>query len=858
MNKLLLYIGLVLLTLTSVSAINDPVIYHTFDDDDLTGSDPDDLSGNDYHSTNNGATTGTTGLRGEAFDLDGSADYVLFDDTGSDITGNMTISMWFKDDGLSSQQILVGRSAGTHSTTQYQIQYYSGTLYASVGAGGSTYSATTSVTSKPSDWQHVVMTVCGDTVQVYLDNVAGTSATKSGAQATYTEGGIGARVLGGTPQAFYNGEVDDLLIYDRCLTTGEIEQLYGNGSGVDPLYVAPEVAYGGNITIPINTIFNMSPDSNASYIASENISADNVLTTSGDTLTIDGTNFSKTPSTPTTWSLHGLNISHINVVDFEDNVLSNYTIYYSATGVSGNYTHNSSHVFDLVFTNETYRVVVVSDGYSSYDEYIDMTGREELNVTLYPYYDNYFYFYNGNTNTPITDANITIDLPRSTTDLELVTDVDGKVEFSSIYENVPQNGTYNITFEDLSGFITPITFTRDYSNYSSFPVNESFNISVTNLNITLYYRSNSSLFNKNASVIIEGLANHTTTNGTIYIQNSTIAAGTYRVTVSSDGYYNEEKTFTYTSQDSIDVSLYLLELNASNSGTVTIRTVDEYSRLLDNVEVNLLEYDPSTLSYIEVSECYTDSNGECKFLVETNTKSYKFTASKDIGTSIITASTNAQIFEDDISGGETVVFSEETITLTLSSQETYGINVIQNIIYNISESFNETTNISNIDVSFRSIDGTNLEVCVEYFEVVSGVETSKTGDTFCVVAASAEVTENAYFTLNRSKDYIAKVYIKTDSGNVLLESFKYNSNTSFEQMLINNATLPFFILFLWVLLIGGSLMLKNVPLTGVAITVGAWVLLYIFPSILLTSVAVLQTLIGISLVYIGRKKEDFD
>lgn len=531
-------------------------------------------------------------------------------------------------------------------------------------------------------------------------------------------------------------------------------------------------------------------------------------------------------------------------------------------------TYNISSIYeinDTIFesfttTNLSYSLDISS--YSSDDYIISVTAIEDLsnyelqkNASVFINRPNFLYFFNQQTGLPIQDANITIDLPNYGTDIEAVTDSDGKVFFLSFYNDTLQTGDFAITFEAFIGYVTPITF---FETYSSLPVNESFDITVTNINVTVYYRSNSSIFTLPANVIIEGIANYTVSNGSVFIQNATITNGEYRLTVSSDGFFNEEKSFTFTGQDDLDLNIYMLELNSSNSGTVTVRTIDEFSRLLGASQVNLLEYDTSTLSYIEVSECFTDSNGECKFLVETNTKSYKFSASKIVNGQLVTAITEkGQTFEDDISGGEVVLFSEETITLTLSSQDEYVLNPINNIIYDITENFNNVTNTSNIDVSFRSIDGTNLQVCVEFFEVTGGVEVSKTGNTFCVIASSAEVTENAFFTLNRSKDYIAKVYIKTNTGNVLLEPFRYKSTASFVEQLRSNATLPFVFLFIWLFIIGGSLMLKNVPLAGISIILFSWLLVYFFPNITITSGAVLQTMIGLSLIYVGRKKEDF-
>ena len=78
MKKLLLF-GLVFLMMISgayaISTTNND-LYYSFDDDDLTGSNPQDLTGNYPDGTTSGATTGQTGLINEAFYFDGINDYV--------------------------------------------------------------------------------------------------------------------------------------------------------------------------------------------------------------------------------------------------------------------------------------------------------------------------------------------------------------------------------------------------------------------------------------------------------------------------------------------------------------------------------------------------------------------------------------------------------------------------------------------------------------------------------------------------------------------------------------------------------------------------------------------------------------
>ena len=93
---------------------NDAGRYYSFDDADLSGSNPDDISGYGNDGTNNGATTGATGHINEGFDLDGSSDWV----TGSQITNlsvshDFTVGFWFKADSIAIETAIDAESPST-------------------------------------------------------------------------------------------------------------------------------------------------------------------------------------------------------------------------------------------------------------------------------------------------------------------------------------------------------------------------------------------------------------------------------------------------------------------------------------------------------------------------------------------------------------------------------------------------------------------------------------------------------------------------------------------------------------------------------------------------------------------------
>lgn len=77
-------------------------------------------------------------------------------------------------------------------------------------------------------WTHIAGTYDGTTLQVYVNGVAGTSTTDSGtgsAGSTYTS--LGSR----NTVAFYSGMVDEVGLWSRAITSGEVTTLYNSGNG---------------------------------------------------------------------------------------------------------------------------------------------------------------------------------------------------------------------------------------------------------------------------------------------------------------------------------------------------------------------------------------------------------------------------------------------------------------------------------------------------------------------------------------------------------------------------------------------------------------------------------------------------
>ena len=545
---------------------------------------------------------------------------------------------------------------------------------------------------------------------------------------------------------------------------------------------------------------------------------------------------------------------------FNINLSDYFTVSDSISGLSYCYID-----WDHEETGESFVTNCTGNLSFNYSGHYNFTIETEDKAGLSPFYTdfefrvqprNLAYFYDAVTTTPLNNFNFTLTYP-SGVEYDLTTDANGLLNFSSFDADVLQVGNYNLTLLETTGYLTPYVISATY-NISQIPFNVSYNISRVNVTVNIYYRTNETVFNREAQVVLTEVFNSTTSNGSIFTNNVTIINGEYILYVSSDGYNTEAKTITYTSQESLNISVYLLENNNSNSGTLTVQTVDIAKSFMEGAKVSLKEYDVISKSYKEISECITNSDGECKLLIEVNTKSYIISASKVVNGNTLYGEADPEIFKNDVSGGEEVIFSEEVRTLTLTYTDDFKLNDIYNLNYNIVETFSNVTNISKIVTTFNTLDGTNIKICTQYYRYELGIKTNMSNGLYCIDSSSGIVTPLIDFVLNRSYTYVAEVYIDSENGKSVLESFRYSSINSLEELFKINAILPYFIIFLWVGIIVVGLLTKNMALTGGLAIALSWLEFIMFPSIIILSVTAFKTVLSLIFIFNSRKKEDFN
>lgn len=204
---------------------------------------PAENNASDADGTSNGTlTNGATfavGKVGQAFDLDGVDDFVGITPAASlDFgTGDFSIETWVKFNVLSADQEIFHKVVGMYPNDRaYFLEWDSpATLRFMVhGTTSNQNDFNVPVSLSAGQWHHVAAVRQGNASTLYLDGSSIGSQT-AGSNVDVGSGGF-ARIGQVAPNGVavsrpFNGEIDELAIYNRALGASEIKAIFDAGSG---------------------------------------------------------------------------------------------------------------------------------------------------------------------------------------------------------------------------------------------------------------------------------------------------------------------------------------------------------------------------------------------------------------------------------------------------------------------------------------------------------------------------------------------------------------------------------------------------------------------------------------------------
>jgi Tol biopolymer transport system component len=208
---------------------------------------------NDSVGSNHGTIHGAQWSAGQvnsALSLDGSNDYVnVPDNPALNITTDLTISAWvnFARGGNfqnGSEQAIVSKAVGSgtrNNPYDFRTDNSPEPRLVLVRADAAGHEAVGSGAKHISlrEWHHVIVTVKNNSVDFYIDGIiTGTNGTLI----KYATGNTRPLCVGKRDDGLYfNGLIDEVLIFNRAMSAEEVQLLYqaglnGSGSAMDPLF----------------------------------------------------------------------------------------------------------------------------------------------------------------------------------------------------------------------------------------------------------------------------------------------------------------------------------------------------------------------------------------------------------------------------------------------------------------------------------------------------------------------------------------------------------------------------------------------------------------------------------------------
>jgi hypothetical protein len=189
------------------------------------------------------------GRFGQAAVFNGSSSYISAGNPNSE-GGARSFSAWIKTTSTAFQSIIT--NGGASHASGLNMFVYNNKLYSTSGKGnGENYGPTSSESINTGSWVHCVLTMSGtaigSTLKTYVNGALdGTHTTTILITDTYDAFRIGGRYINGSyAAAWFNGQIDQVRIFNSELTSSQVTQLYNEKPETDTSNFKT-VLYGGN------------------------------------------------------------------------------------------------------------------------------------------------------------------------------------------------------------------------------------------------------------------------------------------------------------------------------------------------------------------------------------------------------------------------------------------------------------------------------------------------------------------------------------------------------------------------------------------------------------------------------------
>lgn len=204
------------------------------------------------NDTTNGANCNAEGKILGSCSFDGVNDYLSVVGSSLAINGNLTLSVWIKQNSFPGS--FMGIISGSDGSTlmPYSLRYGAGDyilqfIIRTTESGS--LSTTTNVSYSFTDWGHAVGVYDGVNMITYFNGIERNSTAQTGSIVSASNGvSVGANYENVILQ-FYDGNIDDVAVWNRSLSSDEVFQLYQGGRSGGQMLHSDQSFYGENLSV---------------------------------------------------------------------------------------------------------------------------------------------------------------------------------------------------------------------------------------------------------------------------------------------------------------------------------------------------------------------------------------------------------------------------------------------------------------------------------------------------------------------------------------------------------------------------------------------------------------------------------
>ena len=182
-----------------------------------------------------------------SLEFDGSNDYV---DCGDDSSlnwgsGDGTVACWFKTDDSGTSDIVMNGSYSTNGKTYALLVNGSNKILFAIDDDTTLKAVTSGTSVNDSIWRHAVGVRDGNNLRLYINGAedanSPTDITDYGSLDISDNlfFGAGTNTTGGSPGNFFQGYIDEVAIWNKALSAGQVKELYNGGDPFNAKNILP-------------------------------------------------------------------------------------------------------------------------------------------------------------------------------------------------------------------------------------------------------------------------------------------------------------------------------------------------------------------------------------------------------------------------------------------------------------------------------------------------------------------------------------------------------------------------------------------------------------------------------------------